>query len=170
MQDNPFGDFSGDINYELKELFPISEIEEKIQFLKEDVHDLIQLLLVSDGNVVDMTDKEVNNLLSNYFAFIKPYLLSDDKVTSLEKDSDKLYDTEEKLQKILSLYNILLLVYNYNDDGMLAQYLENENFLYSIGLGEVVIYIQDVCQRKANEEFHNDNTLIGLLLKFADSI
>lgn len=53
---------------------------------------------------------------------------------------------------------------------MLAQYLENENFLHSIGLGEVVTYIQDVCQRKADEEFHNDSTLIGLLLKFADSI
>ena len=170
VQENPFGDFASDINYELKELFPISEIEEKIQFLKEDVHDLIQHLLVSDGNVVDMTDKEVTDLLSNYFTFVKPYLLSDGKVTDMEKDSDKLYDTEEKLQKILSLYNILLLVYNYNDDDMLAQYLENEDFLYSIGLGEVVIYIQDVCQRKANEVFHNDSTLIGLLLKFADSI
>lgn len=53
---------------------------------------------------------------------------------------------------------------------MLEQYLENENFLHSIGLGEVAIYIQDVCQRKAYEEFHCDNTLIGLLLKFVDSI
>lgn len=168
--DNPFGDFSGDIIYELKELLPIDEIEEKIQFLKEDVHDLIQHLLASDGNVVDMTDKEVDNLLSNYFAFVKPYLLSDEKVAKLEKNGNKLYDTEEKLQKILSLYNILLLVYNYHDDEMLAQYLANESFLYSLEMGEIVTYIQDVCQRKADEEFHNDSTLVGLLLKFADSI
>ncbi|WP_293525829.1 hypothetical protein [Prevotella sp.] len=168
--DNPFGDFSGDINYELKELLPISKIEVNIQKLKDDVHDLIQLLLVSDGNVVDMTDNEVDHLLSNYFAFIKPYLLSDEKVSKLEIDGDSIYYTEEKLQKILSLYNILLLVYNYNDDELLTQYLENKTFLYSIGMGDIVTYIQDVCLRKAKEEFHNDNTLIGLLLKFADSI
>ncbi len=168
--DNPFGDFSGDINYELKELLPISKIEVNIQKLKDDVHDLIQLLLVSDGNVVDMTDNEVDHLLSNYFAFIKPYLLSDEKVSKLEMDGDSIYYTEEKLQKILSLYNILLLVYNYNDDELLTQYLENKTFLYSIGMGDIVTYIQDVCLRKAKEEFHNDNTLIGLLLKFADSI
>lgn len=168
--DNPFGDFSGDINYELKELLPISKIEVNIQKLKDDVHDLIQLLLVSDGNVVDMTDNEVDHLLSNYFAFIKPYLLSDEKVSKLEMDGDGIYYTEEKLQKILSLYNILLLVYNYNDDELLTQYLENKTFLYSIGMGDIVTYIQDVCLRKAKEEFHNDNTLIGLLLKFADSI
>lgn len=168
--DNPFGDFSGDINYELKELLPISKIEVNIQKLKDDVHDLIQLLLVSDGNVVDMTDNEVDHLLSNYFAFIKPYLLSDEKVSKLEMDGDSIYFTEEKLQKILSLYNILLLVYNYNDDELLTQYLENKTFLYSIGMGDIVTYIQDVCLRKAKEEFHNDNTLIGLLLKFADSI
>lgn len=167
---NPFGDFSGDINYELKELLPISKIEVNIQKLKDDVHDLIQLLLVSDGNVVDMTDNEVDHLLSNYFAFIKPYLLSDEKVSKLEMDGDGIYYTEEKLQKILSLYNILLLVYNYNDDELLTQYLENKTFLYSIGMGDIVTYIQDVCLRKAKEEFHNDNTLIGLLLKFADSI
>ena len=168
--DNPFGDFSGDINYELKELLPISKIEVNIQKLKDDVQDLIQLLLVSDGNVVDMTDNEVDHLLSNYFAFIKPYLLSDEKVSKLEMDGDSIYYTEEKLQKILSLYNILLLVYNYNDDELLTQYLENKTFLYSIGMGDIVTYIQDVCLRKAKEEFHNDNTLIGLLLKFADSI
>lgn len=168
--DNPFGDFSGDINYGLKELLPISKIEVNIQKLKDDVHDLIQLLLVSDGNVVDMTDNEVDHLLSNYFAFIKPYLLSDEKVSKLEMDGDSIYYTEEKLQKILSLYNILLLVYNYNDDELLTQYLENKTFLYSIGMGDIVTYIQDVCLRKAKEEFHNDNTLIGLLLKFADSI
>lgn len=168
--DNPFGDFSGDINYELKELLPISKIEVNIQKLKDDVHDLIQLLLVSDGNVVDMTDNEVDHLLSNYFAFIKPYLLSDEKVSKLEMDGDSIYYTEEKLQKILSLYNILLLVYNYNDDELLTQYLENKTFLYSIGMGDIVTYIQDVCLRKAKEEFHNDNTLIGLLLKFEDSI
>ena len=168
--DNPFGDFSGDINYELKELLPISKIEVNIQKLKDDVHDLIQLLLVSDGNVVDMTDNEVDHLLSNYFAFIKPYLLSDEKVSKLEMDGDSIYYTEEKLQKILSLYNILLLVYNYNDDELLTQYLENKTFLYSIGMGDIVTYIQDVYLRKAKEEFHNDNTLIGLLLKFADSI
>lgn len=168
--DNPFGDFSGDINYELKELLPISKIEVNTQKLKDDVHDLIQLLLVSDGNVVDMTDNEVDHLLSNYFAFIKPYLLSDEKVSKLEMDGDSIYYTEEKLQKILSLYNILLLVYNYNDDELLTQYLENKTFLYSIGMGDIVTYIQDVCLRKAKEEFHNDNTLIGLLLKFADSI
>lgn len=168
--DNPFGDFSGDINYELKELLPISKIEVNIQKLKDDVHDLIQLLLVSDGNVVDMTDNEVDHLLSNYFAFIKPYLLSDEKVSKLEMDGDSIYYTEEKLQKILSLYNILLLVYNYNDDELLTQYLENKTFLYSIDMGDIVTYIQDVCLRKAKEEFHNDNTLIGLLLKFADSI
>lgn len=168
--DNPFGDFSGDINYGLKELLPISKIEVNIQKLKDDVHDLIQLLLVSDGNVVDMTDNEVDHLLSNYFAFIKPYLLSDEKVSKLEIDGDSIYYTEEKLQKILSLYNILLLVYNYNDDELLTQYLENKTFLYSIGMGDIVTYIQDVCLRKAKEEFHNDNTLIGLLLKFADSI
>ena len=168
--DNPFGDFSGDINYELKELLPISKIEVNIQKLKDDVHDLIQLLLVSDGNVVDMTDNEVDHLLSNYFAFIKPYLLSDEKVSKLEIDGDSIYYTEEKLQKILSLYNILLLVYNYNDDELLTQYLENKTFLYSIGMGDIVTYIQDVCLRKAKEEFHNDNTLIGLLLKFTDSI
>lgn len=168
--DNPFGDFSGDINYELKELLPISKIEVNIQKLKDDVHDLIQLLLVSDGNVVDMTDNEVDHLLSNYFAFIKPYLLSDEKVSKLEIDGDSIYYTEEKLQKILSLYNILLLVYNYNDDELLTQYLENKTFLYAIGMGDIVTYIQDVCLRKAKEEFHNDNTLIGLLLKFADSI
>lgn len=168
--DNPFGDFSGDINYKLKELLPISKIEVNIQKLKDDVHDLIQLLLVSDGNVVDMTDNEVDHLLSNYFAFIKPYLLSDEKVSKLEMDGDSIYYTEEKLQKILSLYNILLLVYNYNDDELLTQYLENKTFLYSIGMGDIVTYIQDVCLRKAKEEFHNDNTLIGLLLKFADSI
>lgn len=168
--DNPFGDFSGDINYELKELLPISKIEVNIQKLKDDVHDLIQLLLVSDGNVVDMTDNEVDHLLSNYFAFIKPYLLSDEKVSKLEIDGDSIYYTEEKLQKILSLYNILLLVYNYNDDELLTQYLENKTFLYSIGMGDIVTYIQDVCLRKAKEEFHNDNTLIGLLLKFVDSI
>ena len=168
--DNPFGDFSGDINYELKELLPISKIEVNIQKLKDDVHDLIQLLFVSDGNVVDMTDNEVDHLLSNYFAFIKPYLLSDEKVSKLEIDGDSIYYTEEKLQKILSLYNILLLVYNYNDDELLTQYLENKTFLYSIGMGDIVTYIQDVCLRKAKEEFHNDNTLIGLLLKFADSI
>lgn len=168
--DNPFGDFSGDINYELKELLPISKIEVNIQKLKDDVHDLIQLLLVSDGNVVDMTDNEVDHLLSNYFAFIKPYLLSDEKVSKLEIDGDSIYYTEEKLQKTLSLYNILLLVYNYNDDELLTQYLENKTFLYSIGMGDIVTYIQDVCLRKAKEEFHKDNTLIGLLLKFADSI
>lgn len=168
--DNPFGDFSGDINYELKELLPISKIEVNIQKLKDDVRDLIQLLLVSDGNVVDMTDNEVDHLLSNYFAFIKPYLLSDEKVSKLEIDGDSIYYTEEKLQKMLSLYNILLLVYNYNDDELLTQYLENKTFLYSIGMGDIVTYIQDVCLRKAKEEFHNDNTLIGLLLKFADSI
>ena len=168
--DNPFGDFSGDINYELKELLPISKIEVNIQKLKDDVHDLIQLLLVSDGNVVDMTDNEVDHLMSNYFAFIKPYLLSDEKVSKLEMDGDSIYYTEEKLQKILSLYNILLLVYNYNDDELLTQYLENKTFLYSIGMEDIVTYIQDVCLRKAKEEFHNDNTLIGLLLKFADSI
>ena len=168
--DNPFGDFSGDINYELKELLPISKIEVNIQKLKDDVHDLIQLLLISDGNVVDMTDNEVDHLLSNYFAFIKPYLLSDEKVSKLEMDGDSIYYTEEKLQKILSLYNILLLVYNYNDDELLTQYLGNKTFLYSIGMGDIVTYIQDVCLRKAKEEFHNDNTLIGLLLKFADSI
>ena len=117
-----------------------------------------------------MTDNEVDHLLSNYFAFIKPYLLSDEKVSKLEIDGDSIYYTEEKLQKILSLYNILLLVYNYNDDELLTQYLENKTFLYSIGMGDIVTYIQDVCLRKAKEEFHNDNTLIGLLLKFADSI
>lgn len=170
VQDNPFADFSAEINYQLRELLPISEIEEKIQFLKEEVHGLIQLLMISDGNIVDMTDKEVNNLLSNYFAFVKPYLLSDEKVAKLEQDGENLYDTEAKLQKILSLYNILLLVYNYNDDEMLEQYLKNENFLHSLGMGKIVTYIQDVCQRNAKEEFHIDNTLIGLLLKFADSI
>lgn len=170
MQDNPFGDFSGDINYELKELLPISEIEEKIQFLKDDIRNLMMSLLVGEGKIADMTDKEVDQLLSNYFAFIKPYLLSDDKVIKLEKDGNKIYDTEEKLQKTLSLYNILLLVYNYKDDEMLAQYLENESFLSSLGMGKIVTYIQDVCQRKANEEFHKDNTLVDLLLKFTDSI
>ena len=170
VQDNPFGDFSGDINYELKELLPISEIEEKIQFLKDDIRNLMMSLLVDEGKIVDMTDKEVDQLLSNYFAFIKPYLLSDDKVIKLEKDGNKIYDTEEKLQKTLSLYNILLLVYNYKDDEMLAQYLENESFLSSLGMGKIVTYIQDVCQRKANEEFHKENTLVDLLLKFTDSI
>lgn len=170
VQDNPFGDFSGDINYELKELLPISEIEEKIQFLKDDIRNLMMSLLVGEGKIADMTDKEVDQLLSNYFAFIKPYLLSDDKVIKLEKDGNKIYDTEEKLQKTLSLYNILLLVYNYKDDEMLAQYLENESFLSSLGMGKIVTYIQDVCQRKANEEFHKDNTLVDLLLKFTDSI
>ena len=170
VQDNPFGDFSGDINYELKELLPISEIEEKIQFLKDDIRNLMMSLLVDEGKIVDMTDKEVDQLLSNYFAFIKPYLLSDDKVIKLEKDGNKIYDTEEKLQKTLSLYNILLLIYNYKDDEMLAQYLENESFLSSLGMGKIVTYIQDVCQRKANEEFHKDNTLVDLLLKFTDSI
>lgn len=170
VQDNPFGDFSSDINYQLRDLLPISEIEEKILFLKDDICDLMMSLLVSEGNIVDMTDKEVDQLLSNYFAFIKPYLLSDDKVIKLKIDGESICVTEEKLQKILSLYNILLLVYNYNDDDMLAQYLENENFLHSLGLGEVVTYIQDACQRKAKEEFHKDNTLIGLLLKFTNSI
>lgn len=170
VQDNPFGDFSGDINYELKELLPISEIEVKIQFLKDDIRNLMMSLLVGEGKIADMTDKEVDQLLSNYFAFIKPYLLSDDKVIKLEKDGNKIYDTEEKLQKTLSLYNILLLVYNYKDDEMLAQYLENESFLSSLGMGKIVTYIQDVCQRKANEEFHKDNTLVDLLLKFTDSI
>ena len=170
VQDNPFGDFSGDINYELKELLPISEIEEKIQFLKDDIRNLMMSLLVGEGKIADITDKEVDQLLSNYFAFIKPYLLSDDKVIKLEKDGNKIYDTEEKLQKTLSLYNILLLVYNYKDDEMLAQYLENESFLSSLGMGKIVTYIQDVCQRKANEEFHKDNTLVDLLLKFTDSI
>ena len=170
VQDNPFGDFSGDINYELKELLPISEIEEKMQFLKDDIRNLMMSLLVGEGKIADMTDKEVDQLLSNYFAFIKPYLLSDDKVIKLEKDGNKIYDTEEKLQKTLSLYNILLLVYNYKDDEMLAQYLENESFLSSLGMGKIVTYIQDVCQRKANEEFHKDNTLVDLLLKFTDSI
>ena len=170
VQDNPFADFSADINYQLRELLPISEIEEKIQFLKEEVHGLIQHLMISDGNIVDMTDKEVNNLLSNYFAFVKPYLFSDEIVAKLKQDGDKLYGTEEKLQKILSLYNILLLVYNYDDDEMLEQYLKNENFLHSLGMGKIVTYIQDVCLRNAKEEFHIDNTLIGLLLKFADSI
>lgn len=170
VQDNPFGDFSGDINYQLRKLLSISEIEDKIQFLKDNIRDLMMSLLVGEGKIVDMTDKEVNQLLSNYFTFIKPYLLSDDKVIKLKIDGESIYATEEKLQKILSLYNILLLVYNYNDDEMLVQYLENENFLYSIDMGDIVTYIQDVCQRKTKEVFHNDNTLIGLLLQFTDSI
>ena len=170
VQDNPFGDFSGDINYQLRKLLSISEIEDKIQFLKDNIRDLMMSLLVGEGKIVDMTDKEVNQLLSNYFNFIKPYLLSDDKVIKLKIDGESIYATEEKLQKILSLYNILLLVYNYNDDEMLVQYLENEDFLYSIDMGDIVTYIQDVCQRKTKEVFHNDNTLIGLLLQFTDSI
>lgn len=168
--DNPFVDFSGEINYQLRGLLPVSEIEGNIQRLKETVHNLMNSLIVSKENVADMTEQEVDTLLSNYFAFIKPYLFSDDKVTELEKEGDKLYDTEEKLQKILSLYNILLLIYNYRDDEMLEQYLENGNFLCSLGMKDIITYIQDIHQRKADEEFHRDNTLIGLLLNFADSI
>ena len=96
VQDNPFGDFSSDINYQLRDLLPISEIEEKILFLKDDICDLMMSLLVSEGNIVDMTDKEVDQLLSNYFAFIKPYLLSDDKVIKLEKDGNKIYAWRRK--------------------------------------------------------------------------
>ena len=63
-------------------------------------------LLVGEGKIVDMTDKEVNQLLSNYFTFIKPYLLSDDKVIKLKIDGESIFATEEKLQKILSAQNL----------------------------------------------------------------
>lgn len=170
VQDNPFSDFSGDINYLLRSLIDVSDIEEKIQFLKENIFNVIHSLVLNDGSIVDLTENNVNVLMSNYYAFIKPYLFSDDKIILLEEDERMLYHIEKRLTKILSLYNILLLVYNYNDDGMLEQYLENETNLRSIGMADIVEHIQTIHCQGGMDEFHQDNKLIDLLSDFANTI
>lgn len=170
VKDNPFSDFSGDINYLLRSLIDVSDIEDKIQYLKENIFDVIHSLESKDGSIVDLTENDVNGLMSNYYAFIKPYLFSDDKITLLEENERMLYHIEKRLAKILSLYNILLLVYNYSDDDMLEQYLENETNLRSIGMADMVEHIQTIHRHGGMGEFHQDNKLIDLLSDFANTI
>lgn len=170
VENNPFADFSAEINYHLRKLLNVSEIEDKIQYLKDDVRNVISSLVSNDGNIAGLTDEDANALLANYFAFIKPYLFSEERVAELKVKDQVLYGIEERLRKILSLYNVMLLVYNYNDDEILGQYLENEVLLLSIGMAAIVNHIQDIRQHGDIEKFYQDKDLIGLLSEFAEAI
>lgn len=170
VQDNPFADFSAETNYQLRYLLVASDIEEKIKFLKGDVLRVIDSLILNDGSIADLNKEEADALLANYFTFIKPYLFSEERVAELNAENHFLYDIEEQLQKVLALYNVLLLVYNYNDNELLGQYLDNNSILLAIGMEKVVDNIQAIRQSGDIEKFHQDRGLVDLLLEFANTI
>lgn len=169
VDDNPFADLSGDIYYHLRNRFDIGRILDNIQQMKKDINSWIAPLL-TDSYVKDLTEEEEECILSNYDKYIKPYLFSETKVVELKDLDIDQYRMEVMLQKMLSVYNILLLVYCYNDQDLLAQYLENETILPQIGMQEIVEYINSVSERNAGDEFKNDTTLIRKLSDFLESI
>lgn len=168
-QDSPFSDISGEISYQLRHLFNIDEIRETVQRLKSQTVQLIASQLVP-GTGERLSEENVESMLADYFKFLKPYLLSDARVKELSDEDKTLYDTEIMLQKMLSVYNILLLVYNYDDPEQLDDYLKTESVLSGLGMQEIVDYIKDVCKRNAEDEFKSDATLTTLLSDFTESI
>lgn len=168
-QDTPFSDISGEISYQLRHLFNMGKIRETIQRLKNQTVQLIASQL-APGTGGRLSEENVESMLADYFKFLKPYLLSDARVKELSDEDKPLYDTEIMLQKMLSVYNILLLVYNYDDPEQLDGYLKTEGILSGLGMQKIVDYIKDVCKRKAEDEFKSDATLTTLLSDFTRSI
>ena len=169
IDDNPFADLSGNIYYHLRNRFDIGRILDNIQRMKKEIN-LWMAPLLNDSYVRDLTEEEEECILSNYDKYIKPYLFSETKVVELKDLDIDQYRMEVMLQKMLSVYNILLLVYCYNDQDLLVQYLENETILPQIGMQEIVEYINSVSERNAGDEFKNDTTLIRRLSDFLESI
>lgn len=170
VQDNPFADFSAETNYYLRNLLDISEIKKEIINLKGDVLEVIASLYSNDGKIADLNEEEADTLLANYFTFIKPYLFSEERVDELKNRKHFLYDIEKQLQKLLSLYNVLLLVYNYNDIEMLGQYLSNNGILLAIGMEKIVENLQAIHQSGDMRNFHQNRALLVLLAEFANTI
>lgn len=170
IEDNPFADFSSDIYYQLKDRFEIESIVDNIQQMKKNTHDLMKSLLITDSNIKDLTKEQAKQILSNYYLYIKPYLFSETKVVELKDLNIAQYEMEIMLQKMLSVYNILLLIYCYNDQELLEQYLKNETILSQIGMQEIVEYINSVCKCNSVDEFKSNSTLIKKLSYFLDYI
>lgn len=168
-QDNPFNDFSAEINYKLRHLFDLDKIQEAIECLKNKTILLITSKLVPGKEGV-LNDDDEKGILADYSKFIKPYLFSKTDVKKLNGKEILLYDIEFKLQKMLTIYNILLLVYNYDNPDQLDDYLETETILHEVEMHKIVDYIKKVRKRNADNEFKSDATLTNLLLDFTKSI
>lgn len=168
-KNHPFNDFSGELNYQLRHLFNIAAIQESIQKLKKGIILLINSKLIP-GMEGKLTDQDVENILSDYLKFLKPYLFPESYTDNLCLTEGSIYDTEIMLQKILSVFNILLMVYNYDDQEQLDDYLETESILSKIGMQEIVNYMKSVRSRNADDEFKSDAKLTTLLSEFTQSI
>ena len=168
-ESRPFNDFSGEINYQLRHLINIVEVQESVQNLKKETLLLMESKLIP-GTEGSLTDEDVEKMLADYFKFLKPYLFPESNTDDLFQTEQSIYDTEIMLQKILSVYNILLMAYNYDDPEQLDDYLETETILPKLGMQEIVGYMKSVRQRNADSEFKSDATLTTLLSKFTQSI
>lgn len=170
IKDNPYMDISGDLNYRLKQYIDFEEVYNIVDTLKSYILIFIEHKLGKDGHVSNMTKEEEDTILYNYNEYVKPYLFSDEIVLRMKEDGDTLYDIELKLQKILSVFNVLLMVYDYEDDALIDNYLLNSGFLRDIGMGDVVAYLTTVQERKAQEEYKESPILMEKIKHFIETI